>query len=184
MMRTVIRGPPLFVEERGDGARKCQGVLLWHYGHVVSEDLAQLHTTRVIGRDDRRAGRQRLERHRRARFEQRRQHEGIGGRVEPRDGLVVHEAREGHVSFHAVGARDDFQLVEQRTGPADDKSRVGVRAHHFAERLEQVALAGQRVQALHVHQDVPRADAERHARGQLRAGVVVGELWRHWRVDD
>ena len=67
--------------------------------------------------------------------------------------------------------------------PADDQPRVRVCADDFAERLEQEALPRERMQALHVDQDVPLPDAER-ARARLRAGVVERELGRNRRIDD
>ena len=68
-----------------------------------------------------------------------------------------------------------LQFAEQRAGAADDQSRVRVIADHLVHRLDHVALPGERMQPLHVQQQVRDCDAERRARGELVVVVMPRE---------
>jgi len=75
-------------------------------------------------------------------------------------------------------------LSTSRASAADDQLRVRELAQHRRECLDQETLPRQRVQALDVHQQMPRRDSERGTRCELRAGVVRTERPRDRRVDD
>ena len=63
-------------------------------------------------------------------------------------------------------------------------SRVGMRREHRRHGVDQEPLAGERVQALHVQQQVARGDPELRARGALRLAVGRLELVGDRRIDD
>ena len=109
--------------------------------HVAAEDVVELEPAGVVGRDDRRAAGERLDRDRRQRLEERRQHEEIGGGAVARDDGIIDEPGKRDVTFDAGRSRRRLQLVEQRAGAADDQPRVRMRADDLVHRLDQEPLA-------------------------------------------
>ena len=166
--RASARGrAPLVLEEVADRGGQRHRLLPRARRATSSPNTSlQLDAARVVGRDHRRAGGQRLDRDRRQRLEQRRQHEQIGGGAVARDRGVVHQAGERDVPLDARRSRDASQLAEQRPGAADHQPRVGVRADDLAHRLEQEALPGERMQPLDVDQQVTRCRCPARARSR------------------
>jgi hypothetical protein len=90
---------------------------------------------------------------------------------------------EPDVPFDASRARDALELVEQGALPTDDEPCVGVRPDDVGHRLDEVALSGERMQALHVEEQVSVGHAQLGARLGLRRLVVPGEGGRDRRID-
>ena len=104
--------------------------------------------------------------------------EDVGDRGVARDVVVGHEAGERDAVADAGVARLRLERLAQRAGAADDQPHVVAAARDARERVDQVLLAGQLVQALHVEHDARLADAERgaprRARRRRRRGVNAG----------
>ena len=148
-------------------------------------NLVELDAARMIGGDDGRAGRERLDGDGRQRFEQRRQREHVGdGRV-ARDVVVRHEAGERDAIGDAQRRACASSVVAQRTGAADDEPHVVPRARQPRERVDQEALSGQLVQPLDVQNHERLGDAER-GRATRRASRLVARRERvaDRRIDD
>ena len=171
-------------KELDDGPGEGCGVGLRHDAHVVAEQAPELDAARVVGRDDRRARGEGLDGHRGQRLELGRQHEQIGGILIAGHRAVVHEARQGELPGHAEFGGPREQFVAERPGAADHDARVGVRAQHLRHRVDEPPLARQRVQPLHVDEEVRLAQPELRAGRGRAASSRRGEVRRDRRVDD
>ena len=179
----VLARAALLEQERDDGPRERQRLFARDERDVAAEDVVELEPAGVVGGDDRRAAGERLDRNGRQRLENRRQDEEIGcGAVAGHDG-IIHEPGKRDVTFDACRSRRRLQLAEERAGSADHQPGVGVRADDLVHRLDQEALPGERMQALHVHQQVAVGDPQRLAGRRLRRLVVPRELRTDRRID-
>ena len=172
----------------GQAIRQRRGeagaVLARHHRDVVAEQAVQLDAAGMVRAHDRRAAGQRLDRDGGQRLEQRRQHEHVGGAVVVGDNLVVDEPGEADVRRDAERRRLRLELGAQRAGAADHQLGVGVGAQHRRHRVQQVTLAGQRMQPLHVDQHVPPRQAETLPQRGARRLVDRREALDHRRIGD
>ena len=151
---------PWVLQRAGDPVSQRVQVPPGHDRDIVAEDLMKLEAARVVGREHRCAGRQRLDGHGRECFEQRRQDEEVGhGRV-PSHLLVRQETGEGDLRCDSRRARLFFQGLTQRTGTAEDQPHVVAIAADPGECIDEVALARELVETLDVQQDKRLVDAE------------------------
>ena len=88
------------------------------------------------------------------------------------------------MAVHSLGSCHTLQLREKRTRPTHDEAHIRVRPDHGRERFDQMTLAGERVQALHVQEDVLFSQSERRARPPSADVVVKGERARDGWTDD
>ena len=151
-MRESRARAALVFEESNDRQAQGDGLLARHDRHIGPEDVVQLDAAWIVGRDHGRACRQRLDGDGGQRLQPGRQHEQIRGRAVCGDCGVVDQAGERHVAFHSTRSGGGFELLQQRTGSADDQPRVGVDAHDVAQCRQEIPLARQRMQALDVQE--------------------------------
>ena len=70
------------------------------------------------------------------------------------EGAIVHEPGKGDRILHTETSCNLLQLIEERSGSAEDQLRVRMASDDTWHRLDEIPLTGQGMQALHVQQHV------------------------------
>ena len=110
----------------------------------------------MVGGDDPESRRERLGGHRRERLEPRGKDEQVRRLVVARELPVVDEAEERHRARELELRDEGLELASRLALPGDPELRIGNASQHLRHRLDDEALAGERVEALDVEEQRPR----------------------------